>query len=83
VATGTVGTAGDELNAINHTGLTDDPEDPFDWDSGSPKSLSGSISNPSTGDFGDFLVCQLAVDDTAAASGAITAETSTWQWDET
>jgi hypothetical protein len=82
-AAGTVDSTGDELNTTNHMGLTGAPVNPFTWTSASPKSLTGSITNPSTGDFGDFLVSQLVVANTVAQSGPITAETIVWQWDET
>ena len=81
-ASGTVGTTGLALNTTNHTGLTAAPVDPFAWTSGSPKTMAGSISNPSTGDFGDFMVMQLVVASTTAATGAITAEQFTVVYDE-
>lgn len=81
-ATGTQGTSGDELTTGNHSGLSAAPVDVFGLTSGSPKSITGSISNPSTGDFGDFFVYQIQVDDTAGA-GTISSETFTWQYDET
>jgi hypothetical protein len=83
VATGVTGTSGDVLNTTNHTGLTGAPVDPFTFTSGSPKSLAGSLSNPSTGAFGDYFVTQLVVASTVAVTGAISAEVFTWQWDET
>lgn len=81
-ATGTPGTTGDELNTTNYTTLAAAPVDVFTHTSGSPKTVSGSISNPSTGDFGDFFVYQAAVGTTASA-GASATETFTWQYDET
>lgn len=81
-ATGTVGTTGNVLNTTNHTGLTGAPVDVYGLTSGSPKSLAGSISNPTTGAFGSFFVYQIAVASTAGA-GTLTNETYTWRYDET
>lgn len=82
-ATGTEGTTGDLLNLTNHTGLTDVPVDPFGYDSGAPLTLSGSITNPDTGDVGDFVVVQLVVASTTTTTGAVTAETFSFVYDET
>ena len=81
-ATGTTGTTGTQLNTTNHTGLTGAPVDGFTYTSGSPLSLTGSLTNPSTGLFGDIVVYQVEVGTTAAA-GATAAETLSWRWDET
>lgn len=81
-ATGTVGSTGDELTQGNHANLSAAPVDVFTFDSGSPKAITGSMTNPNTGDLGDFFVYQFAVADTAAA-GATPQETFTWQFDET
>lgn len=81
-ATGTLGTTGTQLTTGNHSGLSAAPVDVFTHTSGSPKSLSGSISNPSTGDFGDFFVYQIEVG-TSAGPGATAQETFTFKYDET
>lgn len=81
-ATGTAGTTGTELTTGNHAGLTGTPVDVFGLTSGSPKSLAGSISNPSTGQFGSRFVYQLAIASTANP-GATAQETFTWKYDET
>jgi hypothetical protein len=81
-ATGTQGTTGLQLTTGNHSGLSGAPVDAFSFTSGSPKSLAGSISNPSTGDFGDFMVYQIEVAPTAAP-GVTSQETFTWVYDET
>lgn len=81
-ATGTLGDTGVQLNTSNYTTLTAAPADVFTFTSGSPKTLSGSISNPSTGDFGDFFVYQLEVS-TNAGPGASAQETFTFRYDET
>jgi hypothetical protein len=81
-ATGTQGTSGTELTQGNHAGLDEAPANVFTYTSGSPKSLTGSISNPNTGDFGQFFVYQVAVASTAGP-GATASETFTWQYDET
>jgi hypothetical protein len=81
-ATGTPGTTGTQLLQANHSGLDEAPVDIFTLTSGSPKSLTGTITNPSTGSFGDNWVYQLEVDNTAGP-GATTGETFTWRYDET
>lgn len=81
-ATGTSGTTGTQLTTGNHAGLSGSPVDVFTYDSTTPKSISGSINNPSTGDFGDFFVYQIEVDSTASP-GTTTQETFTWLYDET
>jgi hypothetical protein len=55
--------------------------DAFTYTSGSPLSVSGSITNPSTGRFGNIVEYQLVVDSTAAA-GPTGSETLTWKYDE-
>lgn len=80
-ATGTVGTTGNVLNSTNYTGVGT-PVDAFTYTSGSPLSVTGSISNPSTGDFGNFVVYQIEVG-TTAGPGATGSETFTWKYDET
>jgi len=81
-ATGTAGTTGTELTAGNYSGFTLGNANAFTYTSGSPLSVTGSISNPSTGQFGDRVVYQIEVADTAAP-GATAAETFTWRFDET
>lgn len=53
------------------------------YTSGSPKSVSGSISNPSTGGFGDRFVFQMQVASTASPGVISPTITVTWQYDET
>lgn len=81
-ATGTPGETGTELSQANHTGLDEAPANVFTHTVGSPKSLTGTISNPNTGDFGDFMVYQIVIGTTAAA-GATATETLSWKYDET
>jgi hypothetical protein len=81
-ATGTVGQTGTQLTQVNHTGLDAAPVDAFTLTAASPLALSGSITNPSTGQFGDHVVYQLEVG-TTAASGATSQETFTFRYDET
>ena len=81
-ATGTAGTTGIQLTTGAHAGLTGSPVDVFTLTSGSPLSLTGSISSPSTGDFGDFLIYQIEVG-TTAGPGVTNQETFTWVYDET
>ena len=81
-ATGTPGTTGTQLTTGNYATLAGAPTDAFGFTSGAPKSVSGSLSNPSTGQFGDRVVYQIEVGTTASA-GPTNQETFTWQWDET
>lgn len=78
-ATGTEGISGDELTTGNHTGLTGSPSDAFAYTSGSPLSVSGSISG-STGEVGNMVVMQINVADTASV-GASSQETMTYMYD--
>jgi hypothetical protein len=71
-ATGTPGTTGDD-EALN-TNITT-------YVTGSPLSLTGSISNPSTGKVSQYLELQ-AVVSTSAVAGALAAETVTFRYDE-
>ena len=80
-ATGTPGTTGTQLTSGAYTGVGT-PSDAFSYTSGSPLSVTGSISNPSTGDFGNFVVYQTEVG-TTAGPGATATETFTWKYDET
>jgi hypothetical protein len=81
-ATGTAGTSGIQLTTGNYPTLAGAPVNAFTYVVGSPLSVSGSLSNPSTGDFGDFVVYQLEVDSTAVP-GVTGTETFTWLYDET
>ena len=81
--TGTEGTTGDILNTTNYTTLAGVTASIFGWTSGASKSVTGSLSNPSTGDFGDFVVVQMEVPSTVTQSGETAGETLTWVWDET
>lgn len=85
-ATGTSGTSGTELTKVNYDAaggtLAADPTNAFAYTTGSPLSVSGTLTNPSTGDFGDFVVFQMTVG-TTANPGASAQETFTWRYDET
>lgn len=83
-ATGSVGDSGTLLNTTNHTGLDTVPANAFNFkQAGSAEMiLGGTITNPSTGRFGDFVVYQIEVVDTAAP-GATATETLSFQFDET
>ncbi len=81
-ATGTAGTTGIQLTAGNHASLAGAPSDVFAFTSGSPKSVTGTMSNPSTGDLGHQMVYQIEVG-TTANPGATPQETFTWRYDET
>lgn len=84
-ATGTVGTSGDQLTSTNYTGLaptTPPTDNAFTYTSSAPLSVTGSITNPSTGNFGNYVIFQYSVG-TTASSGTSGQETYTWQYDET
>ena len=81
-ATGTAGTTGIQLTTGNYATLAGAPTDAFAYNSGATLAVAGSISNPSTGQFGDRVVYQVEVG-TTAAPGATPTETFTWQYDET
>lgn len=81
-ATGTSGTTGTELTTGNHSGIDGTPADAFTKTSASPLTLSGSITNPSTGRFGDVVVTQMAVTSSATA-GTSPSETFVFKYDET
>jgi hypothetical protein len=55
--------------------------DLFTYTSGSPLAVTGSISNPSTGQFGDHVVMQMGVASTAGP-GLSAAESVTFSYDE-
>lgn len=76
-ATGTSGVTGD-LSSTYYTSGTDI----FTFTSGSPMSVSGSLSNPSTGRISDYIRMQLAVASTVTA-GTTPSETLTVRYDET
>lgn len=65
------------LAAAQLTGTTD----AFAATSGAPLAVTGSINNPSTGAFGNYVQLQMTVASTAAAGNTPT-ETATWAWDE-
>lgn len=73
-ATGTAGTTGDDSSVA-----TANIED---FTSGAPKSVTGSIDNPNTGKITDYVVMQADLS-TSAVAGTLSAETVTWQYDET
>jgi hypothetical protein len=81
-ATGTAGTTGIQLTTGNYATLAGAPTDAFAFTSGSPKSVTGTMSNPSTGDLGDYVVYQVEVG-TTAGPGATPSETFTFKYDET
>ncbi len=83
IATGTQGTTGDILNDTNFTNLSVTVGvDVFTFTSGAPNALTGSIANPSTGQFGHLMLYQIEVG-TTAGPGTTPTETFTWVYDET
>ncbi len=81
-ATGTAGTTGIQLTTGNYATLAGAPTDAFAFTTGSPKSVTGTMSNPSTGDLGDYCVYQIEVG-TTAGPGATPSETLSFRYDET
>mgnify|MGYP000898412873 CR=1 FL=1 len=81
-ATGSVGVSGTVLSVAEYADLVAEPVNAFTYTVSAPLTLDGSISNPSTGQFGDYVVFQVTVAPTAA-SGAAPAETLTFRFDET
>ncbi|MFH0938237.1 MAG: hypothetical protein V1899_03015 [Planctomycetota bacterium] len=55
--------------------------DLYTYTTGAPLSLTGSISNPTTGDFGQFVVAQLLMASTASP-GVSTGRTYYFRYDE-
>lgn len=81
-ATGTAGTTGTELTTGNYATLTGAPVNAFGFTTGSPKTVTGSVTNPSSEAFGNRMVLQLTVASTASA-GSTSSETITWRYDST
>lgn len=82
-ATGTPGVTGTQLLAANYTGLTPaTPDDAFGKTSASPLTVTGSLANPNTGDFGNAVILQITVANTASPGPTAVQETCTWKYDE-
>jgi hypothetical protein len=73
-ATGTPGTTGNDSSVAT--------ADITDFTSVAPKQLTGTISNPSTGRISDYVILQVDIS-TSAVAGTLSAETITFQYDET
>jgi hypothetical protein len=71
---GTEGTTGND-SAVATAAITN-------FTSGAPKSVTGSISNPTTGKITDYVVLQVDLS-TSAEAGTLSSETFTFQYDET
>jgi hypothetical protein len=81
-----IGSTGSYTQATGTTGLTGTDSSVAtaniqNYTSGSPKSLTGEILNPSTGKISDYVVMQVDVANTATV-GSLTPETITFQYDE-
>lgn len=74
-ASGTAGTTGDD-SSVATTNIERYSA------AASAKSITGTISNPSTGKITDYVVMQVDVS-TSAVAGTLSAETLTFQYDET
>jgi hypothetical protein len=85
-ATGTEGETGDELTVAEYgngtTDLNDEPVNAFGLTTGSPLSIDGTITDPEDEAFGDYLVMQASIADTASA-GLSPTETMTYRYDST
>jgi hypothetical protein len=73
VASGTVDTTGNQMTG---------GADATTYTTASPLSVTGTISNPSTGKISDYVELQ-AVVSTSAVAGTVAAETITFRYDET
>lgn len=71
-----------QLSTGAHAGLDGSPVDVTGLTSGSPRALSGSIVNPSTGEFGDHWVYSFEVGTTAGA-GPTPSNVMSFRYDET
>jgi len=78
---GTIGVTGIPLALSSYDTLNQTPADIFGYTSAGPLSVSGSLSSPSTGQFGNYVVYQMALDSTAT-SGYILDTHLTWVYDE-
>lgn len=81
-ATGTEGETGAVLNGTNYTGFTLGNANAFTYTTASPLDVTGTVTNPSTEDFGHYVVVQASVADTASA-GASATETISFRYDST
>jgi hypothetical protein len=81
-ARGDIGVSGLPLSLANHPGLTAEVVDPLTWVSTAPLSLGGTISTPSTGPVGDFVVLQRGLTSAYPVTGELPAEAMQWAWDE-
>lgn len=81
-SSGTPGTTGLQLTTGNYATLTGAPVDFFSLTAGAPKSVAGSISNPSTGPFGSWFVVQVCVSAAAASTAALALNSVSCAFDE-
>lgn len=75
-ATGTAGTSGDLSSTVYTSGT-----DIFTYTSASPLSVTGTLSNPSTGIISNYVAMQVALS-TSVTAGTPSAETFTFRYDE-
>lgn len=78
-AGGTNGNTGDKLDSSNYSNLSANNVSAFTYNSASPLSVAGNTN--ATGQFGDIVVFQFTVANTASP-GATPSETLTWQYNE-
>lgn len=76
------GSAYIDPTSFQDSGLVDwSGQDAEGFTSGAPYTITGSLSNPSTGAFGDYIRLQVNVDDTAS-QGTSSSETIYFSYDE-
>ena len=82
-ATGTPGETGDVLNDTNYSTFTLGNANAFTYTSASPLAVTGSVTDPSSEEFGHYVVIQKEIDDTASAGAGGAQETISWRVDST
>ena len=80
-ATGSTGT-GIQLTTSNYATLAGTPTNSFAFTLAAPLAVTGSIANPSTGQFGDRVVYQIGIGSNAIPGPTAAQETFTYQYDE-
>lgn len=81
-ATSASSTSGTQMSSGVITGLST-PTDAFTYTSSAPLSVSGSISNPSTGKISDYVYQQVSLTETFTPGPSAAAETITGKYNET
>lgn len=82
-ATGTAGVTGTELTAGNYATFTLGNANAFTYTSGSPLTVTGTITDPSSEYFGNIVVIQTEIGTTASAGAGGAQETMSFRVDST